>query len=97
MYINREILVVYGDFCCCVCQVGYPPFWNDKPEFLLLSILQANYTFPSPYWDTVSEPAKDLIKKMVTIYIVDLKMYIYLIIVTLAISIVTTDKNVFYL
>lgn len=47
--------------------VGYPPFWNDRVEFLLLSILQGNYTFPSPYWDTVSESAKDLIRKMLTV------------------------------
>ncbi|EDO33022.1 predicted protein [Nematostella vectensis] len=47
--------------------VGYPPFWNEQTEFLLLSILQSNYTFPSPYWDTVSEPAKDLIRKMLVV------------------------------
>lgn len=46
-------------------QVGYPPFWNEKVDFLLLSILQGNYTFPSPYWDAVSESAKDLIRGMV--------------------------------
>ncbi|XP_031565834.1 calcium/calmodulin-dependent protein kinase type II delta chain-like, partial [Actinia tenebrosa] len=46
---------------------GYPPFWNEKVEFLLLSILQCNYTFPSPYWDTVSEPAKDLIRRMLVV------------------------------
>jgi len=47
--------------------VGYPPFWNERVEFLLLSILQGNYTFPSPYWDTVSESAKDLIRKMLVV------------------------------
>lgn len=47
--------------------VGYPPFWSEKVEFLLLSILQGNYTFPSPYWDSVSEQAKDLIRKMLQV------------------------------
>lgn len=47
--------------------VGYPPFWNERIETLLLSILQGNYTFPSPYWDSVSESAKDLIKKMLKV------------------------------
>lgn len=47
--------------------VGYPPFWNEKVEFLLLSILQGNYSFPSPYWDSVSDSAKDLISKMLTV------------------------------
>ncbi|XP_068694043.1 calcium/calmodulin-dependent protein kinase type II subunit delta-like [Montipora foliosa] len=47
--------------------VGYPPFWSEKVEFLLLSILQGNYSFPSPYWDSVSESAKDLIRKMLTV------------------------------
>lgn len=47
--------------------VGYPPFWNEKVEFLLLSILQGNYSFPSPYWDAVSESAKDLITKMLAV------------------------------
>ena len=56
-------------------QVGYPPFWNERVEFLLLSILQGNYTFPSPYWDTVSESAKDLIRKLVSFYLERLRFF----------------------
>lgn len=47
--------------------VGYPPFWNQRVEILLLSVLQGNYSFPSPYWDSVSDPAKDLIRKMLIV------------------------------
>lgn len=47
--------------------VGYPPFWNNNDEKLLLSILQGKFSMPSPYWDNVSENAKDLIRRLIVL------------------------------
>mmetsp|Transcript_27737 Transcript_27737/g.36092 ORF Transcript_27737/g.36092 Transcript_27737/m.36092 type:complete len:523 (-) Transcript_27737:190-1758(-) len=48
---------------------GFPPFNidDDQPggrERLFEQIKKANYTFPSPYWDSVSEEAIDLISNL---------------------------------
>uniref|UniRef100_A0A0A9WRU7 non-specific serine/threonine protein kinase n=1 Tax=Lygus hesperus TaxID=30085 RepID=A0A0A9WRU7_LYGHE len=45
---------------------GFPPFVsaNNDQEELFDDILSGQYGFPSPYWDQVSELAKDLISHM---------------------------------
>lgn len=43
---------------------GFPPFYNENNQALFQSILDVQYEFPSPYWDNISEPAKDLIRKL---------------------------------
>ena len=47
--------------------VGYPPFWSHNDEKLLLSILQGKFSMPSPYWDNISENAKDIIRKLIVL------------------------------
>jgi len=44
--------------------VGYPPFWDDDQNRLYEQIKAGNYEFPSPEWDTVTNEAKDLIRKL---------------------------------
>ena len=46
---------------------GYPPFWSSNDEKLLLSILQGRYSMPSPYWDNVSNEAKDLVQRLLVV------------------------------
>lgn len=45
---------------------GFPPFVSehDNQEELFDDILSGVYSFPSPYWDEVSDQAKDLISHM---------------------------------
>lgn len=45
---------------------GFPPFVseNDSQEELFDDILSGTYGFPEPYWDNVSEDAKDLVCSM---------------------------------
>ena len=48
-----------------ICLVGYPPFSESisgKP--LNDQIIEGLYTFPDEFWSDVSEPVKDLIRKM---------------------------------
>lgn len=48
--------------------VGYPPFSEsgDAPP-LQAQILKGLYTFPDEFWAEISEPAKDLIRKMMCV------------------------------
>jgi calcium/calmodulin-dependent protein kinase I len=43
---------------------GFPPFYDENNQKLFEAIQNCDYEFPSPYWDKISEPAKDLIKKI---------------------------------
>eukprot|EP00051_Salpingoeca_urceolata_P006284 m.83313 g.83313 ORF g.83313 m.83313 type:complete len:484 (+) comp14762_c0_seq2:55-1506(+) len=53
-----------------ICLCGFPPFgedikWHDFP--LSEQILKGIYSFPEPYWDGISEPAKDLVRRLLTV------------------------------
>jgi len=43
---------------------GFPPFYEEELPALFQQILGGKYDFPSPWWDGISKPAKDLIKRM---------------------------------
>ena len=43
---------------------GYPPFYDDNNTILFQKILNIDFEFASPYWDNISDLAKDLIKKI---------------------------------
>ena len=47
---------------------GFPPFYNENNQALFQSILDVQYEFPSPYWDNISEPAKDLIRQLLALH-----------------------------
>ncbi|ETO13665.1 hypothetical protein RFI_23704 [Reticulomyxa filosa] len=52
-------VIIYTLLC------GYPPFFDSSNNMknLYHSIKKAKFTFPSPQWDSISDGAKDLIKK----------------------------------
>jgi calcium/calmodulin-dependent protein kinase I len=54
--------VVLYIMCC-----GFPPFYDDSTAVLFKQIRKGEYTFPSPYWDEVSDGAKDLISRMLVV------------------------------
>uniref|UniRef100_A0A3Q1HZT0 Calcium/calmodulin-dependent protein kinase IGa n=1 Tax=Acanthochromis polyacanthus TaxID=80966 RepID=A0A3Q1HZT0_9TELE len=43
---------------------GYPPFFEENETRLFSKIMRAEYAFHSPFWDDISESAKDFIRKM---------------------------------
>lgn len=43
---------------------GYPPFYDENDSRLFEQILRAEYEFDCPYWDDISESAKDFIKRL---------------------------------
>jgi serine/threonine protein kinase len=46
---------------------GFPPFYHDSTTELYKQIKNADYSFPSPYWDEISEAAKDLVSCLLEI------------------------------
>lgn len=41
---------------------GFPPFYDDNNQQLFALISKGSFDFPSPYWDNISNSAKNLIK-----------------------------------
>lgn len=56
-----------------ICLCGFPPFSDElydpvnNPYTLAQQILGGRFDYPSPYWDSVGDPALDLIDRMVTV------------------------------
>ncbi|GAB1602600.1 serine/threonine-protein kinase Chk2-like [Argonauta hians] len=51
-----------------ICLVGYPPFSEERRNMpLAQQILTGSYAFMSPFWDDVSDSAKDLVDKLLTV------------------------------
>jgi calcium/calmodulin-dependent protein kinase I len=46
---------------------GFPPFYEENNEDLFGAIKHADFDFPSPYWDEISDMAKDLIKCLLVV------------------------------
>ncbi|KAK2768780.1 hypothetical protein FQN54_000636 [Arachnomyces sp. PD_36] len=55
-----------------ICLCGFPPFSDelyarDYPYTLSEQIKKGQFNYPSPYWDSVGDPALDLIDRMLTV------------------------------
>ena len=50
---------------CRLC--GFPPFFDDNNQTLFQLIKDGSFEFPSPYWDDISDLAKDLISKLLVV------------------------------
>lgn len=46
---------------------GYPPFYAETNTKLFDKIMGGKYAFASPYWDKISESAKDLIRHLLVV------------------------------
>ncbi|KAI6234678.1 Protein kinase domain-containing protein [Aphelenchoides fujianensis] len=43
---------------------GYPPFYDENDANLFAQIIKGEYEFDSPYWDDISDSAKDFISHL---------------------------------
>ena len=55
-----------------ICLCGFPPFSDElrtpeNPYNLSQQIQMGKFDYPSPYWDSVGDPALDLIDRMLTV------------------------------
>lgn len=46
---------------------GYPPFYDENDANLFAQILKGDFEFDSPYWDEISDSAKDFIKNLMCV------------------------------
>lgn len=46
---------------------GFPPFYDESIEVLTEKVAKGQYTFLSPWWDEISDSAKDLITHLLTV------------------------------
>ena len=46
---------------------GFPPFYEEELPALFDQILKGRYDFPSPWWDNISDSAKQLVRAMLTV------------------------------
>lgn len=55
-----------------ICLCGFPPFSDElntpeNPFTLAQQIKMGKFDYPAPYWDSVGDPALDLIDRMLTV------------------------------
>jgi len=46
---------------------GYPPFYDEDQASLFETIIRGKFEFHAEYWGGISESAKDLIRKLLTV------------------------------
>ncbi len=46
---------------------GYPPFYDESDSVLFQQIMSGHYEFDSPYWDEISDSAKDFISHLMKV------------------------------
>jgi serine/threonine protein kinase len=46
---------------------GFPPFYDESIQILTEKVARGQYTFLSPWWDDISQSAKDLISHLLTV------------------------------
>jgi len=46
---------------------GFPPFFHEEQQMLFRLIVKGNFEFPSPEWDSISDQAKDFIRKLLVV------------------------------
>lgn len=46
---------------------GYPPFYDENDANLFAQILKGEFEFDSPYWDEISDSAKNFIKNLMCV------------------------------
>jgi serine/threonine protein kinase len=77
-YVAPEILAQKGGYGCevdlwslgvilYILICGFPPFYDENNSALYNQIKRGDYSFPSPYWDNVSKPAVDIVRKLLTV------------------------------
>jgi calcium/calmodulin-dependent protein kinase I len=57
----KRLIYYYVRLC------GFPPFYDDNNQQLFALISKGEFDFPSPYWDDISNSAKNLIKQLLVV------------------------------
>ncbi|XP_049432364.1 calcium/calmodulin-dependent protein kinase type 1 [Epinephelus fuscoguttatus] len=60
-FFNKVPVLYFHRVIAYILLCGYPPFYDENDAKLFEQILKAEYEFDSPYWDDISDSAKDFI------------------------------------
>jgi len=52
---------------CYILLCGFPPFYGKNDQQIFEKILKANYDFPSPDWDEITDDAKEFIQAILVL------------------------------
>jgi len=52
---------------CYILLCGFPPFYGNTDQQIFEKIMKANYDFPSPDWDDITEDAKEFIQAILVL------------------------------
>ncbi|CAH3112916.1 unnamed protein product [Pocillopora meandrina] len=52
---------------CYILLCGYPPFYDESDANLFAQIMKGEYEFDTPYWDDISDSAKNFIERLLQI------------------------------
>lgn len=61
------IFCLYPQVILYILLCGFPPFYHENTAQLYKQIKKGEYDFPAPYWTDISDSAKDLVKKLLTV------------------------------
>lgn len=61
---GKEVDVWSIGVICYILLCGYPPFYDDNDAELFKQIIKGAYEFDSPYWDEISDSAKDFVRHL---------------------------------
>lgn len=64
---NKEVDIWSLGVITYILLCGFPPFYDEHQNRLFKKIRNGDYTFPSPYWDQVSDSAKKFVVSMLTV------------------------------
>lgn len=56
---------------------GYPPFYDENDANLFAQILKGEFEFDSPYWDEISDSAKDFIRNLMCVDVDKVNFILY--------------------
>ncbi|RMX60521.1 hypothetical protein pdam_00001448 [Pocillopora damicornis] len=52
---------------CYILLCGYPPFYDESDANLFAQIMKGEYEFDTPYWDDISDSAKNFIERLLQV------------------------------
>eukprot|EP01102_Stenamoeba_stenopodia_P017599 TRINITY_DN6335_c0_g1_i2.p1 TRINITY_DN6335_c0_g1~~TRINITY_DN6335_c0_g1_i2.p1 ORF type:complete len:519 (-),score=135.08 TRINITY_DN6335_c0_g1_i2:10-1566(-) len=75
IYNMMDTGVPYGKECDCwsvgcilyILLCGFPPFYGDNNNQLIKRTKEGFFEFPSPYWDHITDSAKDLVTRLLIV------------------------------
>ena len=67
LYVSFDITLLFAADSLLSRLCGFPPFYEENVHSLVEKVRKGEYDFPSPWWNDISDAAKDLIRKLLNV------------------------------